>query len=153
MINMSIKKIITITIFMILFITFIPFIVNAESKYLYDVLKDEAESIRFYCEFLGLKKGTRIRLEDCYLQYLIDEDTNTEIELTINDEIPEDGYKIGRAFGHFAFECENLDEIEEKMQNLGYSWEIEPFYMPEIKTRIAFLLDPDKNEIELIEKI
>ncbi len=50
MINMSIKKIITITIFMILFI---PFIVNAESKYLYDVLKDEAESGGLAREYTG----------------------------------------------------------------------------------------------------
>jgi len=49
-INMSIKKIITITIFMILFI---PFIVNAESKYLYDVLKDEAESGGLAKEYTG----------------------------------------------------------------------------------------------------
>ena len=82
-----------------------------------------------------------------------DEETNTEIELTINDEIPSDGYSNGRAFGHFAFECENLDEIDKKIKELGYAWEVEPFYMPEVKTRISFLLDPDNNEIELIEKI
>ena len=124
-------------------------------KFLHSMIrvKNEAESIRFYCEFLGLKKGERIRLEDCYLQYLLDENTNTQIELTINDETPEDGYKTGNAFGHFAFECENLNIIETKMQKMGYAWEVEPFYMPEIKTRIAFLLDPDKNEIELIEKV
>ena len=46
-----------------------------------------------------------------------------------------------------------LDEIDKKIKEMGYSWEVEPFYMPEIKTRIAFLLDPDNNEIELIEKI
>ena len=124
-------------------------------KFLHSMIrvKNEAESIRFYCEFLGLKKGERIRLEDCYLQYLLDENTNTQIELTINDETPIEGYQQGRAFGHFAFECENLEEIDKKVKEMGYSWEIEPFYMPEIKTRIAFLLDPDKNEIELIEKV
>lgn len=124
-------------------------------KFLHSMIraKNEAESIRFYCEFLGLKKGKKIRLEDCFLQYLIDEKTGIEIELTINDEIPTTGYQNGNAFGHFAFECENLDVIEENMKKLGYTWEVKPFYMPEIKTRIAFLLDPDKNEIELIEKI
>ena len=52
-----------------------------------------------------------------------------------------------------AFECDNLDKIDKKIKEMGYSWEIEPFYMPEIKTRIAFLLDSDNNEVELIEKI
>ena len=116
-------------------------------------VKNEEKSLRFYCDFLGLKKGNRIRLEDCYLQYLKDENTNTEIELTINDEIPKEGYSNGRAFGHFAFLCDDLDKINTKMEEMGYSWEVEPFYMPEIKTRIAFLLDPDNNEIELIERI
>lgn len=86
------------------------------------------------------------------MQYLTDENTNTQIELTINDEIPQEGYTTGKSFGHFAFECENLDEIGEKLKKMGYFWEIEPFFLNEINTRIAFLLDPDKNEIELIEK-
>lgn len=124
-------------------------------KFLHSMIrvKNENESIKFYTELLGLKRGARIRLEDCYLQYLIDEKTGIEIELTINDEIPKEGYNNGRAFGHFAFECDNLDRISEKLKEFGYSWEIEPFYMTEVKTRISFLLDPDGNEIELIEKI
>ena len=124
-------------------------------KFLHSMIrvKNENESIKFYTELLGLKRGARIRLEDCYLQYLIDEKTGIEIELTINDEIPKEGYNNGRAFGHFAFECDNLDKISEKLKEFGYSWEVEPFYMPEVKTRISFLLDPDNNEIELIEKL
>ncbi len=115
-------------------------------------VKNEQQSIKFYCDLLGLKKGKRIRLEDCYLQYLTDEKTNTEIELTINDETPENGYNVGNSFGHFAFLCDDLDEITKKIDEMGYSWEVEPFYMEEVKTRIAFLLDPDGNSIELIEK-
>lgn len=123
-------------------------------KFLHSMIrvKNEDKSIRFYCELLGLKKGKRIRLEDCYLQYLTDENTGAEIELTINDETPDQGYSKGTTFGHFAFSCENLDEIDEKIKKMGYFWEIEPFFLKEINTRIAFLLDPDKNEVELIEK-
>ena len=115
-------------------------------------VKNEEKSIKFYCDLLGLKKGKRIRLEDCYLQYLTDETTKTELELTINDETPKNGYIKGNAFGHFAFLCDDLDEINKKITEMGYDWEIEPFYMEEVKTRIAFLLDPDGNSIELIEK-
>lgn len=123
-------------------------------KFLHSMIrvKNEEKSICFYCNLLGLKMGKRIRLEDCFLQYLIDEKTGIEIEFTINDEIPSNGYSNGRTFGHFAFECDNLDEIDKKIKEMGYSWYIDPFYMPEVKTRIAFLLDPDNNEIELIEK-
>ena len=123
-------------------------------KFLHTMIrvKNEKEAIRFYCDLLGLKKGKRVRLEDCFLQYLTDDNTGVEIELTINDETPSEGYKQGRAFGHFAFECENLDEISKKIEKMGYVWEIEPFYLEEITTRIAFLLDADGNEVELIEK-
>lgn len=112
----------------------------------------EKEMLRFYCDFLGLKLGERIRLEDCYLQYLTDEITGSEIELTINDEHPQDGYTGGNKFGHFAFLCDDLDVIDKKMKEMGYTWLEKPFYMKEVKTRISFLADPDGNEIELIEK-
>ena len=116
-------------------------------------VKNEEESLKFYCELLGLKKDRRIRLEDCYLQYLKDEKTGTEIELTINDEIPQEGYKTGNAFGHFAFLCDDLDEIDKKIKALGYEWDVMPFYLEEVKTRISFLLDPDGNSVELIERV
>ena len=114
-------------------------------------VKDEIESKRFYCEILGLKEDRRIQLNDCCLQYLCDENTGFEIELTINDEIPKQGYTNGSSFGHFAFSCDNLDEIDKKIKQFGYKWDVEPFYMKEVNTRIAFLLDPDGNSVELIE--
>ena len=116
-------------------------------------VKNEDESLRFYCDLIGLKKGKRIRLEDCYLQYLTDEKTGVEIELTINDSIPKEGYKTGSAFGHFAFLCDDLDQFDKKMKDMGYDWETEPMYLKEVKTKIAFVLDPDNNAVELIERI
>ena len=111
---------------------------------------NEKEMIRFYCELLGLKSGKRVRLEDCWLQYLTDTISNTEIEFTINDE--KEQYVKGNQFGHFAFSCKNLDEIDKKIKDMGYSWYIEPFYLEEVSANIAFIKDPDGNEIELIEK-
>ena len=121
-------------------------------KFLHSMIRtnNEKQMIQFYCNLIGLKIGKRLRLEDCYLQYLTDEITNTEIELTINDKKEE--YINGNQFGHFAFECENLDDIDKKMKAMGYKWFIEPFYLDEVKTRISFIKDPDGNEIELIEK-
>ena len=124
-------------------------------KFLHSMIrvKDLEKALKFYCDFIGLKVVKELPLEDCYLQYLTDEKTNTQIELTINDTIPSDGYKNGDAFGHFAFECEDLDKISKKMKDFGYNWDVEPFYMEKIQTRISFLSDPDGNSIELIEKI
>ena len=122
-------------------------------KYLHSMIrvKDENKAKEFYCDLLGLKLANRVRLEDCYLQYLLDEITNTEIELTINDE--KQDYANGSAFGHFAFECENLDEFDKKMKQKGYNWEVEPFILEQLNIKIAFLNDPDGNSVELIQKL
>lgn len=115
-------------------------------------VKDEQKSLDFYCDLIGLKKSRRIELEDCSLQYLKDEITGFEIELTVNKEIPIDGYSVGKAFGHFAFEVESFEEFNKKLKGSTFKYEIEPFYMKEVNTKIAFLLDPDNNMVELIEK-
>ena len=114
-------------------------------------VKDVQKSLAFYQNLLNMTIVKKKRLDDCELIYLEDEEHTAQIELTVNDEIPENGYTVGNAFGHFAFEAENLDETGKKMAEMGYKWEVEPFYMPEVKTRISFLLDPDGNSIELIE--
>ena len=52
-------------------------------KFLHSMIRtrDEEKSIRFYCELIGLEKSKRIRLEDCYLQYLLDKKTQSGIRV------------------------------------------------------------------------
>ena len=83
---------------------------------------------------------------------MLDEKTGVEIELTHNDETPEEGYTTGSAFGHFAFEVDNMDELAQRVENLGYEWVYEPFYMEEAGLKVAFISDPDGNMIEFIAK-
>lgn len=119
---------------------------------------DVNEALKFYTELLGLKLSRKADLEDCTLYYLKDEITGVEIELTDNFEKPEQKYNNGNAFGHFAFEIENFDNFTEKMQNLGYKYLYEPYEIDlknntgVQKLKIAFLKDPDGNEIEVIQK-
>lgn len=123
-------------------------------KFLHAMIRvsDLDESMKFYQELIGLKPSRTLRLEDCTLYYLTDEKTGVEIELTLNDEIPDDGYTVGSAFGHFAFEVENMQELSQKVENLGYEWVYEPFYMNEADLTVAFISDPDGNMIEFIAK-
>lgn len=116
-------------------------------------VKDIEASMKFYTELLGLKKTHEIKLEDSILHFLKDDSGDFEIELTENFEIPENGYKNGNAFGHFAVETKNMDEFDKKMKDTGYSYLYEPFVMEEAKSKIAFVKDPDGNEIEIIEKL
>ena len=124
-------------------------------KFLHSMIrvKNIDESLKFYTELLNMKLQDKKRLDDCTLYFLSDEENTCQIELTYNDETPKDGYVNGNSFGHFAFSCENLDEFTEKMNNLGYEYLYEPFDLTGKGTKIAFIKDPDGNEIELIEKV
>ena len=120
----------------------------------YDVQK----SMDFYIQLLGMEFNYKADLEDCTLYYLKDPATGAEIELTANFEKPENKYINGEAFGHFAFEVDNFDDFSKKVERLGYKYLYEPFKIvlkgeKDVKTlKIAFINDPDGNEIELIEK-
>lgn len=115
-------------------------------------VKNIDDSMKFYTELLDLVRTGEVKLDDSTLYYLSDIDGQTQIELTYNNETPKDGYKNGDAFGHLAFEVDSMDKFTEKMNKFGYKYLYEPFFMPEVNMHIAFLKDPDGNEIEIMAK-
>ncbi len=115
-------------------------------------VKNIDESMKFYTELFDLNRTGEVKLDDSTLYYLSDEDGQTQIELTYNNETPKEGYKNGNAFGHLAFEAKSMDEFTDKMNKFGYKYLYEPYFMPEVNMRIAFLKDPDGNEIEIMAK-
>ena len=115
-------------------------------------VKDVQKSLDFYEKLLNMTIAKKKRLDDCELIYLEDEEHTAQIELTVNDEIPENGYENGNAFGHFAFSVESMDEFTKKLHNLGYEYFYEP-YVVFSGTKIAVVIDPDGNQIELIQKV
>ena len=124
-------------------------------KFLHSMIrvKDIDASLKFYTEILNMKLAKKRRLEDCELYFLDDESGCCQLELTYNDDTPKDGYVNGNAFGHFAFSVKSFDEFTKKMEKYGLKYLYEPFDLNGKGTSIAFILDPDGNEIELIEKI
>lgn len=122
-------------------------------------VKNIEESLRFYKDFLDLKIISKGSLEDCDLYYMGEDSDSCQIELTYNYETPKDGYDNGNCFGHFAFAVDDMDKITEKAKQMGYEFLWEPFDL-ELKDaqnnvtvkKIAFIKDPDGNEIELIKK-
>lgn len=114
-------------------------------------VKDFEESMKFYGELLGLKEVKLLDLEDSRLHYLADEYGNVQIELTENFDTPSDGYTNGEAFGHFAFETESFEDFTAKLNKMGYKYLYEPFVLEGTGLKIAFVKDPDGNEVEIIE--
>lgn len=124
-------------------------------KFLHSMIrvKDIDKSLKFYTELLNMRLDHKKRLEDCELYFLDDESGTCQIELTYNDDTPTEGYRNGNAFGHFAFSVDSFDEFTKKMKSLGYDYLYEPFDLNGKGSVIAFIQDPDGNEIELIEKV
>ena len=103
-------------------------------------VKDVEKSLEFYQNLLNMTIAKKKRLDDCELIYLEDEEHTAQIELTVN------------AFGHFAFSVDSMDKFTEKLHSLGYEYLYEPYTVFEGTTKIAFVKDPDGNEIEFIEQ-
>lgn len=116
-------------------------------------VKDIEKSLDFYTNLFGMKIVEKRRLDDCWLYFLEDEQSGYQIELTYNDEIPQEGYVIGSGFGHFAFGVESMDEFSKKLNEFGYNYLYEPFDLTGKGSSIAFIQDPDGYEIEIIEKV
>ena len=123
-------------------------------KFLHTMIrvKDIEKSLKFYQDFIGLHLNKKKRLDDCDLYFLSDEDGYCEIELTYNDETPQQGYDLGTGFGHFAFKVDSFDDVEKKMKEFGYEYLYEPYKLSQVSSTIAFVKDPDGYEIELICK-
>ena len=124
-------------------------------KFLHTMIrvKDIDASLKFYTEVLDMEFDHKKRLDDCWLYFLNDKEGTCQIELTYNDETPENGYETGSGFGHFAFAVDSLDEFTAKIERLGYKYLYTPFDLNGKGTKIAFIQDPDGYEIELIEKV
>ena len=121
-------------------------------KFLHTMLrvKDVEKSLEFYEGLLDLKLHHTMDLDDCRLYFLSDNKGYTQLELTANFDTPKDGYTQGTKFGHLAFEIEDEYEIfTAKLKSLGYDYLYEPYFMGNMQ--IAFIKDPDENEIELIK--
>lgn len=115
-------------------------------------VKDIKKSLKFYTELFDMNLVDEKRLSDCTLYFLSDQDGQTQIELTYNDETPVGGYEVGTGFGHFAFEVDSIEAFTPKMQGMGYKYLYEPYKLSAIGSTIAFLKDPDGYEVEIIER-
>lgn len=119
-------------------------------RYLHTMVRisDVDESLRFYCDLLGLKETRRSdRKEHGYMLVFVAAEANpeSEIELTYNYE-PEE-YDVGRNFGHLAFRVENVYETCQRLQDGGVT-----INRPPRDGRMAFVRSPDGISIELLQE-
>ncbi len=116
-------------------------------------VNDLDESLKFYCEGLGMKL---LRKQDypggeftlAFVGYG-DENNSTVVELTHNWGTS--SYDQGNAFGHLAIGVDDIYGTCEKMKGKGINVVREPGPMAHGGAVIAFIEDPNGYKVELID--
>jgi lactoylglutathione lyase len=116
-------------------------------------VSDLDESLRFYCEQLGMKL---LRKKDyptgkftlAFVGYE-SEDKSAVIELTHNWDTHE--YELGNAFGHIALGVDDIYATCDELKGKGVKVTREPGPMKHGGSTIAFIEDPNGYKIELIQ--
>lgn len=119
-------------------------------KYLHTMVRvtDLDASLRFYCDALGLRELRRTeypkgRFTLVFLAAPGDDDA--QVELTYNWDREE--YGSGRAFGHLAYEVDDVYESCRRLMQHGVM-----INRPPRDGRMAFVRSPDNISIELLQK-
>jgi lactoylglutathione lyase len=117
-------------------------------------VRDLDESIRFYCDQLGMRLLRRKdypegRFTLAFVGYG-DEKDHAVLELTWN--WGRTHYDLGEAFGHVAIGVDDIYSACERMRQAGARIVREPGPMKHGKTVIAFVEDPNGYKVELIEE-
>ena len=119
-------------------------------KYLHTMVRvtDIDASLRFYCDALGLRELRRTeypqgRFTLVFLAAPGDDDA--QVELTYNWDREE--YGSGRAFGHLAYEVDDIYAACRRLQEHGVT-----INRPPRDGRMAFVRSPDNISIELLQK-
>ena len=119
-------------------------------KYLHTMVRvaDLEKSLHFYRDLLGLRELRRIENEGGRFTLVFlaaPGDDAAQVELTYNWDAED--YGIGRAFGHLAYEVEDIYAACEKLKAGGVT-----INRPPRDGRMAFVRSPDNISVELLQK-
>ena len=118
-------------------------------RYLHTMVRvtDLEQSLRFYCDHLGLEELRRVDVEAGRFTLVFlgaDENPEAQLELTHNWDAEE--LAGGRNFGHLAYNVENIYEICQKLMDAGVT-----IHRPPRDGHMAFVRSPDGISIELLQ--
>ena len=115
-------------------------------------VKNMDESIRFYCESLGLKLVSRREIPEnkAEIAFISGEDDNIGIELTYWREKKD--WTDGDQLDHLAFIVPDVSKSIEELRNKGVEIAKEPYSLKGSASKIAFVKDPNGIWLELIQR-
>ncbi len=114
---------------------------------------DEKKSVDFYRTAFGLEIAERLDFDTFTLIYLANEETEFELELTVNKDRTEP-YALGDGYGHLALSVSDLDSEHTRLTGAGLS----PNKIVEFNrdgvllARFFFITDPDGYKIEVLQR-
>lgn len=119
-------------------------------KYLHTMIRvrDLDATLKFFCEGLGLVETRRKEVEAgrFTLIFLATEKGAPEVELTYNWD-QDEGYSVGRNFGHLAYLVDDIYEKCAHLKEMGYT-----INRPPRDGYMAFVRSPDLISVELLQK-
>jgi lactoylglutathione lyase len=114
---------------------------------------DLDRSMRFYADLLALQESHRLSFPDFELVYLRNDESDFELELTLNkgQQAP---YTHGSGYGHIAAVVDNADAERQRLLALGHQpGEVKVFQRADaLLARFFFIQDPDGYKIEVLER-
>jgi lactoylglutathione lyase len=119
-------------------------------KYLHTMVRvrNLEASLAFYCKALGLAESRRVDNEKGRFTLVFlsaPGDGKAEVELTYNWDAEE--YGVGRAFGHLAYEVDDIYASCQRLMDHGVT-----ISRPPRDGRMAFVRSPDGISVELLQK-
>ncbi|CAN7651973.1 MULTISPECIES: VOC family protein [unclassified Ensifer] len=114
---------------------------------------DEQKSLDFYRVAFGLSVAERLDFETFTLVYLSNEESEFELELTINKDRTEP-YALGDGYGHLALSVSDLDSEHKRLTDagLGPNKIVEFNRDGALLARFFFIIDPDGYKIEVLQR-
>ena len=114
---------------------------------------DEARSVAFYEQALGLRVMDRLAFASFTLVYLRNDETDFEIELTINAGRTEP-YVIGDGYGHLAMSVADLGAEHARLTLAGLAPRKIVEFAPAgtVIATFFFISDPDGYQIEVLQR-
>lgn len=114
---------------------------------------NEKKSLQFYQDVLNLREKRRVSFESFALIYLGNDETDFELELTVNFS-QQEAYQMGNGYGHLAFAANKIEMLHQNAMSLGYQPnDVKEFYNDdELVAKFFFINDPDGYSIEVIER-
>ncbi|MDN5926066.1 MAG: VOC family protein [Hyphomicrobiales bacterium] len=114
---------------------------------------DEARSVEFYRKAFGFEIADRFDFETFTLVYLSNQESEFELEFTINKGRDEP-YVLGDGYGHLALSVSDLDGEHDRFGALGFNPKkiVEFNRDGTLLARFFFVEDPDGYKIEVLQR-